>query len=75
MTFAQELRRIRQRSLLTQEEFAKEVNVTISTVNRWERGETAPNLSAMKGIKKFCDTNNVEYNRLVNLWLSYKERL
>ena len=70
MTFAEELKRIRQRSFLTQEAFAKEVNVSFSTVNRWENGKTKPNLIAMKNIKEFCDQNNVEYSELEELWLS-----
>ena len=73
MTFADELKRIRQRSFLTQEAFAKEVNVSFSTVNRWESGKTKPNLIAMKRIKEFCNTNNVEYDKLEELWLSLGE--
>jgi DNA-binding transcriptional regulator YiaG len=73
MTFADELKRIRQRSFLTQEAFAKEVNVSFSTVNRWESGKTKPNLIAMKSIKEFCNTNNVEYDKLEELWLSLGE--
>ena len=73
MTFADELKRIRQRSFLTQEAFAKEVNVSFSTVNRWESGKTKPNLIAKKSIKEFCNTNNVEYDKLEELWLSLGE--
>ena len=70
MTFAEELKRMRQRSFLSQEAFAKEVNVSFSTVNRWETGKTRPNLMAMKSIKEYCDKNNVEFDRLEELWLS-----
>lgn len=73
MTFAEELRRIRQRSFLSQEAFAKEVNVSFSTVNRWETGKTRPNLMAMKSIKEYCDKNNVEFDRLEELWLSAEQ--
>ena len=70
MTFAEELRRIRQRSFLSQEAFAKEVNVSFSTVNRWETGKTRPNLMAMKSIKYYCEKNKVDFDRLEELWLS-----
>lgn len=73
MTFAEELKRIRQRSFLSQEAFAKEVNVSFSTVNRWETGKTRPNLMAMKSIKEYCDKNNVEFDRLEELWLSSEQ--
>lgn len=70
MTFAEELKRIRQRSFLSQEAFAKEVHVSFSTVNRWETGKTRPNLMAMKSIREYCFKNDVEFNRLEELWLS-----
>ena len=73
MTFAEELKRIRQRSFLSQEAFAKKVNVSFSTVNRWETGKTRPNLMAMKSIKEYCDKNNVEFDRLEELWLSAEQ--
>lgn len=70
MTFAEEIKRIRQRSFLSQEAFAKEVNVSFSTVNRWETGKTRPNLMAMKSIKGYCEKNNVGFEQLEELWLS-----
>ena len=57
MTFAEALKRTRQRTFLSQGAFAKEVNVSFSTVNRWESGKTKPNLIAMKNIKEFCEKN------------------
>ena len=57
MTFAEELKRTRQRTFLSQGAFAKEVNVSFSMVNRWESGKTKPNLIAMKNIKEFCEKN------------------
>ena len=48
MGFPEEIRRIRQRCFLTQHDFAKEVQVAFSTVNRWESGRAKPNLKAMK---------------------------
>ncbi|MBR0131622.1 MAG: helix-turn-helix transcriptional regulator [Lachnospiraceae bacterium] len=73
MTFAEELKRIRQRSFLSQEAFAKEINVSFSTVNRWESGKTKPNLIAMKNIKEFCENKGFEYSNLEELWLSFGE--
>ena len=40
-------------------EFADEIGVSFSTVNRWENGKTVPNYQALKKIKKFCDRNNI----------------
>ncbi len=72
MSFSIELKRIRQRSFLSQEAFAKEVNVSFSTVNRWEGGKTKPNLTAMKNIKEFCFKNDIEYAGLEEAWLNFK---
>ena len=73
MTFAEELKRTRQRTFLSQGAFAKEVNVSFSTVNRWESGKTRPNLIAMKNIKVFCEKNNIDFTNLEELWLMHAE--
>lgn len=72
MGFPEEIKRIRQRSLLTQTEFAKELRVAFSTVNRWESGRAKPNLNAMKNIKSFCLENGYDYSVLEEAWLDYK---
>ena len=48
MSFAEELKAMRQHCLLSQEAFAKELNVSFSSVNRWEGGRAKPNFAAMK---------------------------
>lgn len=72
MLFPEEIKRIRQRCFMTQEEFAKEINVAFSTVNRWEGGKAKPNLNAMKSIKEFCKIHEVGYSDVEESWLSYK---
>ncbi len=72
MSFSDELKRIRQRTFLSQEAFAQEVSVSFSTVNRWESERTIPNLAAMKNIKAFCERNNLEYSILEEEWLNLR---
>ena len=72
MDFPKEIRRIRQRSFLTQQEFAKVIGVAFSTVNRWEAGRSKPNLKAMKSINIFCLDNNIPYDVLEESWLDYQ---
>ena len=72
MGFPEEIRRIRQRCLLTQTEFSAEVHVAFSTVNRWEAGRSKPNINAMKNIKAFCLKNGLEFSILEEAWLDYK---
>ena len=71
MGFPEEIKRARQRCFLTQGEFAKEVHVAFSTVNRWEGGKAKPTLSAMKNIKDFCLKNELEYAPIEEAWLDY----
>ena len=56
------IRDIRIRSLLSQADFAKEIGVSFSTVNRWENGKAIPNYRALKKIKDFCCRNMIDFN-------------
>ena len=38
MSFSEDLKRIRRKAFMTQEDFAKELGVSFATVNRWEKG-------------------------------------
>ena len=72
MSFSEELKRTRERSFFTQQAFAAELNVAFSTVNRWEGGKARPNLSAMRKIKDFCATHDIEYSPLEEAWLNFR---
>ena len=67
MELPEEIKRIRQRSLLTQ----NEVKVAFSTVNRWECGKAKPNINAMKSIKEFCLNHDIDYSTVEEAWLNY----
>ena len=69
MSLGSAIRIMRQKSFYTQEEFAQEINVAISTVNRWELNKARPNIKAMKAIKHFCDKNDLSYAEIENKWL------
>jgi len=70
MSFSDQIRIIRQRMFLSQEAFANELKVSLTTVNRWETGRSKPNLNAMKHIKKFCEVHDMPYQPLEESWLS-----
>lgn len=72
MNFPDEIKKIRQRLFMTQEDFAKEIGVAFSTVNRWEGAKVKPNLSAMKSIKEFCIKHDVDFSAANEAWLNYK---
>ena len=71
MGVSEEIKKIRQRCFLTQQDFTKEVQVAFSTVNRWEGGKAKPNLIAMKNIKEFCLKNDVDYTGVEEAGLDY----
>ena len=64
MTFAESIRQTRQRLFFSQEAFAKELNVNLTTVSRWETGKSKPNMSTMRQIKEFCSKYNADYDPL-----------
>lgn len=73
MKFNETVKQLRKKCFLSQEDFAKELGVAFSTVNRWENGKTKPNLIAMKAIKSFCEGNGMDYKQIESEWLGCSE--
>ncbi len=71
MGLSEEIKVIREKSLLTQEDFAKEIGVAASTVNRWETNKARPNMSAMRSIKKFCEQYKLSYKEIEQAWIEH----
>lgn len=63
------LKTLRTRMLMSQETFAKEMNVTVCTINRWENGKSKPNITAINNIKLFCNKNNITFDDIEKAWL------
>lgn len=57
---------------MSQENFAAELNVSVSTINRWETGKVKPNLSAMKSIKDFCEKHDLSYENIEDEWFKFE---
>lgn len=62
MNFSENIKFIRQKSLLSQEALAKELGVSFATVNRWESGKTKPTYKTMKLIDEYCRRNNIDFD-------------
>ena len=62
MSFSEDIRKIRHRVLLTQEDFAKEIGVSYATINRWETGKAKPNIKTMKLIVAYCKMNQIDFD-------------
>ena len=67
------IRVVRKKALLSQEDFAKALDVSVGTINRWENGKTKPNIAAMKKIKVFCEGNNTPFDEIEAAWITQKE--
>lgn len=69
LMLSSEIKLIRQKALMTQMEFASQLNVSFSTINRWETGKSIPSLSTLKSLKQFCTVNNIPFENLETEWL------
>lgn len=68
MTFGEKIRNLRQKCILSQEAFAKELGVSFSTVNRWETDKCVPNYITMKKIKDYFDSKGIEFDLEDGSW-------
>ena len=69
MTLGEAIKITRQKAFFTQEAFAEELNVALSTVNRWELDKSCPNIYKMKLIKDFCLKNELSYQEIEKQWI------
>ena len=54
MTFAEKVKYVRGKLLLSQEDLAKQVGVSFATVNRWEKGVEPQ-------FEKFCNERGINF--------------
>lgn len=71
MSLGDMIRITRQKAFYTQEDFAKKLDVALSTVNRWELNKAKPSMKAMKAIKEFCEEHGLAYENVEKEWLEY----
>lgn len=60
MTFGELLKQVRSNSGITQEQFARELNVSFSTISRWENGHTTPSRLAKMRLIEFSQKHNID---------------
>lgn len=60
MNWSKIIKEIRLSGILSQEDFAKELGVSFTTVNRWETGKSQPSYKAKKLIDMYCKKNNID---------------
>ncbi|MBN2958115.1 MAG: helix-turn-helix transcriptional regulator [Streptococcus gordonii] len=59
MPFGMVVKMVRKKLAISQEQLARELRVSFSTVNRWENGRVKPSPMAIKAFKTFCEQKNI----------------
>ena len=55
MNYSEDLKKLREKMLLTQSEFGQLIGVSFETVNRWENGKHVPTMRAKRKINKLAE--------------------
>ncbi len=60
MTFSEFVISVRKQLGMSQKQLAVAINVSFSTVNRWENGHVVPSNLAVKSFYDFCENNFIK---------------
>lgn len=58
--FEDNIKKVRKQLGITQEQLARELDISFSTINRWENGHTSPSKLAKRRLLEFCKSNNID---------------
>lgn len=62
MTFAEKVKYVRAKLLITQKELAEQVGVAMVTVARWESQGLQPRFLTEKKFEKFCEEKGIKFD-------------
>lgn len=60
MTYAEAIKKLRKKMILTQTEFAELLGVTFGTVNRWESGTYKPTIKIKRKLQPYFEKYQIE---------------
>jgi transcriptional regulator with XRE-family HTH domain len=60
MTYAEAIKELRKKLILTQTEFAELLGVSFQSINRWENGKHEPTIKIRRKIVEICKANNID---------------
>jgi len=63
MDFADKLIYVRKELKMSQEDLAKELNVSFATINRWEKRKNSPNYRTVLVFEKFCNSRDIDIKK------------
>lgn len=61
MTFGEAIIKLRSERRISQRQLAEELNVSFTSVNRWENGRTMPNKMTVFVIRKYCEEHGLDF--------------
>ena len=65
MSFAEKVKYVRAKLLLSQEDLASKIGVSFATVNRWEKG-IEPQFLTKARFEKFCQEQGIDFKEAIN---------
>lgn len=66
MDFSAVVKKVRLELKLSQQQLAQAINVSYTTINRWENGHVVPSNLAQKSFFDFCESNFIDVSHLMN---------
>jgi len=60
MKYKEMIKKLREKMLLTQTEFANELGVSLASVARWEIGENEPTMKVKRILKELFEENGIK---------------
>jgi len=60
MRFSSSVKKVRAKLGLSQEQLARELNISFSTINRWENEKSHPSQMAKELFYNFCNKNEID---------------
>ena len=61
MNFAEKVKLVRTELKLSQEDLARELGVSFTTINRWENGSYNPSRLAKKAFEDYCEKRTITF--------------
>lgn len=65
MVFSLVVKKVRLELKLSQQQLAQALNVSYTTINRWENGHVVPSNLAQKSFFDFCESNFINVSQLL----------
>lgn len=59
MNYSKQIKKLREKLIMSHSEFAQHIGVSFSSVNRWENGKYEPTIKIKRKLKKLFDENKI----------------